>query len=242
MIQHQDELTLCEVGGDAVLPSFSPFCLKVRVALSAGGFAVRYRTGRVPADFQEYNPLAKVPVLLAKGRPICDSTEILAFLRRAGGGWGPLSRRALAGSLLWEELADTTLNGFVVAARWADERNWPGVSAAYFAQMPPPVRAVVPDRLRAGVIARLEAREIWDSGAHACWRRFELMLDQLESVAPTDAFWCGHAPSEADFAIFGQLHSLRHALTPWQAEQIGTREVLSSWLDRVAEAGLRQTT
>ena len=31
---------------------------------------------------------------------------------------------------------------FLVAARWADEENWPGVKSAYFAGMPAPVRAV----------------------------------------------------------------------------------------------------
>ena len=52
--------------------------------------------------------------------------------------------RDTAEAWLWEDFADSCLNGYLVAARRADERNWPSVRTAYFNAVPALVRAVLP--------------------------------------------------------------------------------------------------
>ncbi len=144
-----------------------------------------------------------------------------------------LDARARAAAWLWEDVADTSLNGFLVAARWADERNWPAVRDAYFGGAPWPVRALVAPQIRRGVIGGLVARDVWRAGARACWERFEKALDQLEARAPEQGFWVGAAPSVADLAIFAQLHSLRTRLTRPQGEALAAHPGISAYLDRV---------
>ena len=149
-------LTLCELTTTTVdgLESYSPFCVKVHRALRAAGLSYARRHANDPAAYRSINPARQVPVLLIGDEPVADSTRILAKLEELGhrsllAGLDPRER---AEALLWEELADTALNGFLVAARWADEDNWPLVEEAYFHAMPWLVRKVVPGRVRARVL------------------------------------------------------------------------------------------
>ena len=227
------KLVLCELGDPKIagVESFSPFCLKAHRALKAAGLPYERRYGFGPAAFRRYNPRRQVPVLLVGGEPVADSTEILRRILTLRPG----ALAAEPEAWLWEELADTAVNGFLVAARWADERNWPMTRAAYFAKMPSLIRLLVPPRLRKSVIGNLVARDVWRAGPERCWARFEALLDQLDARAPERGWWCGRALSVADVALFAQLHSLRTALTAPQAESLARRKRLSAWLDRVHE-------
>jgi len=240
MTQSLPPLTLCELDDPGLQGtlSWSPFCLKVHRALGYLGLPYARRHGS-PMTHRALNPAGQVPVLLVGDEPVADSTRILARLDELTGGrlGAGLDPRGRAESLLWEELADTSVNGFTVAARWIDEENWPRTKAAYFSKMPPVVRAVVPARLRARVSKALVARDVLRAGEEACWERFELLLDALDARAPEEgAFWMGPKPSFADFALFGQLHALRTPLTPRQAARVAARPRLSRYLDAVLAA------
>jgi glutathione S-transferase len=233
-------LVLCELE-DPEMPgkeSLSPFCLKAHRALKLAGLTYERACGNRPGAWKEHNPIGQVPVLLVGGAPICDSTAILRWaVTEAPHAFDEgLDARARAESWLWEELADSALNGYLVAARWADERNWPAVRRKYFGKAPWFVRTLIAPRLRARVIANLVARDVWRAGAEACWRRFRSTLDDLEARAPASGFWLGQTPGVADVAMFAQLGSLRTALTPWQDQEIEKRPRLVDWLDRVDAA------
>jgi len=232
------ELVLCETGetGLSTHESYSPFCLKVHRALKVAGLPYASRHGR-PSDFRSINPAGQVPVLVADGTPISDSTRILAHivaLKPAALNVG-LEAATLAEAWAWEEFSDSVLNGFLVAARWADDRNWPLVRRAYFGRAPWFVRTLIAPSVRRRVVRGLVARDVWRTGAVACWERFQVALDQLEQRAPSRGCWLGEL-STADISLFAQLHSLRTPLTAWQAGQLATRKTLALYLDRVDQA------
>lgn len=234
------EIILCELGDPGIpgLETPSPFCLKVHRALRLAGVAYTRRYAEMPSSHKALNPVAQVPVLLVDGRAVSDSTTILREIDALSGGslLRGLDARATAEAWLWEELGDTSLNGFLVAARWADDRNWAAVKSLYFKGMPAPLRAVIPAVLRRNVLASLKARDVWRAGPEACWTRFETLLDQLEARAPEEGFWMGDRASVADLGLFAQLHGLRTELTPWQRDCVARRVRLSAWLDRVHAA------
>jgi glutathione S-transferase len=235
----QPELVLCEVGTttEPDLETYSPFCLKVHRALRAVG--LRYTSERrdAPQMWSDKNPVGQVPVLLVDGEAIADSTRILSRLDAlSGGGLSPRDPRLAAENHLYEELADTALNGFVLAARWADDDNWPRLRDRFFAPCPPEHRAEVADPLRQGVIGALVGRDIWRAGPAACWQRFEALLDALDARAPEAGLWLDARSRAADCALFGQLWSLRSDLTPRQARAVERRERLTAYLGRVHEA------
>lgn len=231
-------LVLCELA-DTGLPtheSYSPFCLKVHRALRLAGLPYERRHGQVPAAFKHLNPTGQVPVLLVGDEPVCDSTRILTRIEALAPPATPLDPRTQAEALLWEELADVSLGGFLVAARWADERNWPAVEAAYLGALPAPVRADVGPRMRASVIESLSQRDVWRQGPAACWQRFEELLDLLDRRAPDEGCWVSPSPSAADFGLFAQLFSFCTPLTPWQHEALRRRARLSRYVDRLDAA------
>jgi hypothetical protein len=48
----------------------------------AKGLKYERRFSATPSDFKEFNPTGQVPVLLADGRSIYDSTQILSEIRQ----------------------------------------------------------------------------------------------------------------------------------------------------------------
>jgi glutathione S-transferase len=233
-------IVLCELAptSDPSLESFSPFCLKVHRALKAAALPYERRHGSRPNAFKALNPSAQVPVLLLGDEVISDSTRIverIAMLRPGLFG-ADLDAATRAEAWLWEDFADTSLNGYLVASRWLDDRNWATVREAYFGHAPWLVRALVAPRVRAEVRKTLVARDVWRAGAEACWRRFGATLDQLEARAPARGYWLGPSLTVADIAMFAQLRSLRTDLTPWQRSEVERRDTLRNWLDRVDRA------
>jgi glutathione S-transferase len=229
---------LCEVPGslDGSVETYSPFCLKIRRALRSAGLSFEARQEANPGTFKRYNPVGQVPILLADEKPIADSTKILEFIAKHSGKLLPQSSADQAEAWFWEDFADRSLSGFLVAARWADEANWPRSRQAYFGTMPWLVGAVIAPQLRKKVCASLAVRDFSKQGLPALWENMETTLDRLEARAPESTFWIGDALSVADVSIFGQLQGMRTDLTPAQRASVEKRPKLRSYLDRVDTA------
>lgn len=230
-------LVLCDLGptDDPRLESYSPFCLKAHRALKLACLPYETLSRNAPADFAHLNPARQVPILLIDGEPVSDSTAILARISElAPGKLEPSDPRVRAEAWLWEDFADRSLSGFVVAARWADEDNWPTTKRAYFGEAPWFVQAFVVPRIRKHVVGTLIARDVLRSGLQAFWDGYRRTLDHLEARAPQRAFWVSERASVADLGLFAQLRQLRNALlTPAYAREIAIRPNLDDWLDRV---------
>ena len=191
----------------------SPFCVKVHRALRAEGL------GLDALDERMTNPFIVHEI---GGR--LDSTAILQHIADA---LLPRDPRARAEAWLWEDFADRSINGYLLAAHWDDDRNWPLVRDALFGGASWLFRTFAVPRIREQKRAELRARTV------GTWQDFRRLLDHLEARAPFAGFWLSDEPSVADVAIFAQLDSLRTALTPWQAYEIKLRPALTDWLDRV---------
>jgi glutathione S-transferase len=236
MTSKSPALTLCELA-DTGLPgieSYSPFCLKTHRALRFTGLPYERRFGRAPADHKQWNPTGQVPVLLIDGEPVADSTRILQRLDALTGAFTrSLDAEQRAEAWLWEDFADTALNGFLVSARWAHDENWPLVCETFFGGAPWFVKRLIAPKLRKKVISGLVARDVWRQGRDACWTRFQSTLDHLDVRAPESGFWVGDSISVADVGLFGQLQGLRTPLTKGHAAEVTKRPRLTAYLDRV---------
>ncbi len=231
---------LADAGGHGV-PSLSPFCLKVHLALGVLGLPYARAHGPFPAHWKALDATGQVPVLVIDQTPIGDSTAIVGRLRAlAPDALNRGFNAAVEGeALLLEEFADSELNGFLVAARWLDDDNWPRTRAAYFEGMPKPLTLVIPTMARRRVRQSLHARDVWRRGPAVCWQRLETVLDALDARAPDNGFWFGEQVSTGDIAIAAQLKSLQTALTPRQSAAVAQRRRLAAWVDRVV--GLART-
>src|SRR5262249_39758070 len=143
------------------LETYSPFCLKTHRALRYAGLSYERRIGRAPADFKSLNPTGQVPVLLVEGAPLADSTRILQRIDALTGAFTKsLDPRERAEAWLWEEFADTALNGYVVSARWAFDENWPRLCETFFGDAPWFVRKLIAPRVRKRILRGLVARDV----------------------------------------------------------------------------------
>jgi glutathione S-transferase len=239
----QPKIVLCELGETGVdgLESYSPFCLKVHRGLRAAGLAYSSRHYPHPAALRPLNPAGQAPVLLVDDEVVPDSTAILARVERmVPGSLQPRDATLRAEAWIWEDWADRGLNGFLLAARWLDEENWPLVRAAYFGGVPRVLRALVASNVRRKVLRGLAARDVTRHGRTALWNDYRRVLDRLEERAPAKGFWLGtESITLADVALFAQLRSLQTPLTASQARELAQRTALSRWLDRVDEATRR---
>lgn len=237
--QQLPKLVLCELGEsrDPKVESFSPFCLKVHRGLKYLGLPYERMHG-MPGAFKKHFATGQVPVLLVGEEGVGDSTYILRRIQELAGRTFQDSNdpKLTAEALLWEEFADTALVGFVMASRFADERNWPRVRDTIFKAIPGPFRGLIGARIRSSIVKSVVARDFWRAGPEACWRRFTETLDSMEARAPESGYWLGTSFSVADIALFSMLQSLRLDVTPWQRDQIAQRPRLSRYLDRVDAA------
>lgn len=236
----QPALVLVEFA-DARLPrheSFSPFCMKVHRALRYAGLAYERDFAGNPAARKALNPKAQFPILLVDGKPIADSTRILAAIETMS----PLAARSTPEARLWEELADGALYGYLLAYRWADDTNWPRVRQAFFGELPAPLRSLVATVMRRRVVASVLARDITRGGLEECAARLCALLDDLDARAPERDFWLGDTLTCADLALFPQLHGYRTELTPVQAAWVESRPRLAAYLDRVHQATVNTRT
>jgi glutathione S-transferase len=234
-------LLLVEIGAcdEPGLETWSPFCLKAHRALAVAGLRYKRAVKKLPSEAKPYNPTGQYPALVVDGTSVPDSSDILRKIDGLSGGklTAGLSGTGLGEAWLYEELGDSTVNGYLLASRWADDENYPRARDAIMSGIPRFVRGVAGSVFRGGIVKRLVARDVWRAGPEACWRRFGETLDALEARAPEKGFWMGTpSPTVADLGLFGQLREVRTRVTPRQSGWIEARPRLRGWLDRVDAA------
>jgi len=239
------KLLLVEIGtcDEPGFESWSPFCFKAHRALVLAGLRYQRAIKKMPAEGKAFNPTGQFPSLVVNegngGTNVPDSTHILHKLDELSGGklTAGLAGKTLGEAWLWEELGDSAVNSFMLAARWADADNWPRARDAILGGFPKIVRLVGGPIFRRGIVKRLVERDVWRAGAEECWKRFETLLDSLEARSPESGYWMETpGPTVADLGLFAQLQSIRTRISPRQRALIEARQRLHAWLDRVDQA------
>lgn len=120
------EWTLYQYPGEGDLPSLSPPCVKVYLALRLSGLRHHVQDIR-PEHVKRYSPTGRVPALKSpEGEIVVDSVRILDRLEVLDGLANPLTPRdpgQRAQDKLWEHFANDTLYWCAVVARWGVPEN-----------------------------------------------------------------------------------------------------------------------
>ena len=125
------------------------------------------------------------------------------------------------------------------SATWGrTTRNVPLSLRSLGISAPSPSRGTRSARMRS--CARSSAppcRRASDDGAQLLANaQLEARLDMLVGLLGRDPFFCGNAPTAADFAIFGPLQGLRQEMTPAARQRVDAHATLVAWMKRVDEA------
>lgn len=221
------------LGGRSTL---SPPCGKVHMALAYKSLPYEVVTVTTPMQAKRFNPRGRVPTLLVDERTVVDSTDILLELERLSPDPALVPDRPKASALaaVWEDWADEVLYFYGVWLRWCDPEGYARLKRHVLATLPIPVRWIVPSIARREVSRRAKGQGIGVKEPEAVRREFTRGLDGLAAVVSEEPFLVGERFTHADLAVAAVVDQLRvEKLTPWAASEIGARESILSWIERV---------
>ncbi len=221
------------------MPSLSPYCWKVQMALALKGVAYEINNTLFP---KKHNRNGKLPYLVWDGIGIEDSTAIVrAIDARAGEGprLVPEDPAHAGEAHLLEDWADESLYWHAVYAKFEDDDGWSHISAALGVRFPAAARAAALMIARRDARKKLRAQGLSKRSNALVLEEFDRHLDALDRRLASARYLVGGAPTIADLAVGAMLGQLTVGMTPGYGERIAKRERLSEYLKRVLEKTAR---
>ena len=211
----------------------SPFCKKVETYCQLAGIDYKAKSAM---PFK--GPRGKLPFIIDKGTSIPDSEKILAYLKATYGDPldGGLTTEQKAIGHLLRQTCEQSLYFAIVFSRWLDADIWPKVSEAFFGQMPPGVRTVLPALVRKSIKKQLFGQGY---GRYPQTELYELAASDLSAISwqlARSKFAVGDSITSYDATVYALLFNvLRVPLdTPIKREALKLKP-LSLYLDRVEQ-------
>lgn len=220
--------------GQEGLPSASPFCMKVILALRYK--RVPYRLLEMKAGAPAWARRGRMPAMILGDQRLEDSTTILKALDLHAPGGGrlyPFARGARAETLLLEDWADEWLSVPFIYERWAVKKNYRRFVAPILQHAPKLLGPFIASRVRKGMIALLEDREIalQSEGERAdVWPNAFFIVEEKLNGRP---FLTGEQPTAADFAVYPFFKlMMAYEMQPW-ADKLQENAVIMAWMKSV---------
>ena len=218
----------------------SPFVEKVARALAYKGLPFTLVEPRSPTDFKRWNPqTGKMPVLEIDGERTWDSTRILAMLdeRQPSPALYAADATVAARQRFLEDWSDEALYWYVMGLRWAPvNATATATQVAATLPIPPLARTLVRPILRRQIGRAATAQGLQRLPLDVLLLELRHRFDELIVWLGDRPFLFADQPTGADFAIFGQLSTLRTGPTPQGAALVDARPALVEWMRRIDAA------
>ncbi|MEW5741916.1 MAG: glutathione S-transferase family protein [Myxococcota bacterium] len=217
------------------LPSLSPFCLKVQVALRLKGVAY---TTKDTLFAKAVNARGKLPYLVVDGEGHEDSTNILRVLDAKAPAGPKLFPQVDCVDLL-EDWADESLYWFGVYAKFEDAEGWQRLAPHFARMFPVALRLGGPAIGRRQTLAKLRAHGLTTRAPELVKAEFQRHLDALELRLAGRRFLTGDTVTAADVAVASMLAQMHPRIAPWWAARLDERTRLKALVqDVMTAAGL----
>ncbi|MEO1591542.1 MAG: glutathione S-transferase family protein [Cyanobacteria bacterium J06632_22] len=210
----------------------SPLCLKLETYLRMVGLP--YQLAENPNLLKA--PKKKFPYIEDNGRVIADSGFIINYLKETYGDpldahLNPKQRGAMLGL---RRLMEEHYYWCAFYFRWVDEDNWSVVKAAFFADIPLPLRLIVPTMVR-----RSSLRDLYGQGMgrHSAEEVYALGCENLRAISDflgDQPFLMGAEPTSLDAVGYGFMANLMQVALPSQLKDYAlAQENLVAYCDRM---------
>lgn len=188
------------------VPNPSPFCMKVEILLQMAGLAHETKIEGNPRKA----PKGKIPFIRDGGALIGDSTFIQQHLETKYGldFDNGLNAQERAISHAFARMAEERLYWCLVYSRWIEEANWPKIKAAFFSDLPPVIRSIVPAIGRKGVRTALHGHGL---GRHSRDEIYALGEKDLAAIAAQlgdKPFMMGDSATSLDAVLYPFVEGL----------------------------------
>jgi glutathione S-transferase len=193
-------ITLHQFAAVPWLPNPSPFCMKVEnyLRMAAVPFEPNYKASPIKA------PKKKLPFITDDAKTIADSGFIIEYLKKTYGD--PLDAavsapdRAMATALV--RLMEEHLYWSLVYSRWSDDASWPQTRTVFFAELPAPLRAIVPSLARKGIRESLAGHGMGRHSRDEIYALGRADLDVLSEFLGEKDFFLGKKPTTLDATAY----------------------------------------
>lgn len=188
------------------LPNASSFCLKLETYL---------RMAKIPFE-SVYGiemgkaPKGKMPYIVDGDKTIGDSNFIIDYLKQTYGdpldAHLTLSDRAIA--LAMRRLIEENLYWVMVHNRWIESANWEKTKAVFFSDLPPLLKAFVPNLARKDTQKKLQGHGM---GKHSSAEIYQIGMADLHALSDFLAdkpFFLGEKPTSLDASAYGILANI----------------------------------
>ena len=189
----------------------SPFCLKLETYLRMVELPYQVVTD---ASVQKA-PKQKFPYIQDGDRIIADSGFIIDYLTQTYGDSldQHLTPQEHAIALAFRRLMEENLYWAVAYSRWIEAANWPKTRQAYFADLPPVIRSIVPELVRREIARNLNGHGI---GRHTRDEVYAIGKRDIQAISDfldDKPFLMGEQVTSLDATGYGFLTNLLKAST-----------------------------
>ena len=188
------------------LPNASSFCLKLETYLRMANIPYESVYGMEMGK----TPKGKMPYIVDGDKKIGDSSFIIDYLKQTYGDSldAHLSAVDRAISLAMCRLIEDNLYWAVIHNRWMEPENWEKTKVAFFSELPPIIKSIVPG------IARKDTRQHLQShgmGKHSSEEIYAIGFADITALSDFLAdkqFFFGTEPTSLDAAAYGILANI----------------------------------
>lgn len=232
------ELTLYVYPGKDDLPSPSPPCAKIMLALAYG--QIPHTLVPVKDDPKNASPTGRLPALAIDGETLSDSVLILdrlEALEPARRFW-PEDPRERARDLVWERFFNEHLYWREVYLRWNVPETFPRTARVMLPKLPPILNGLFRGFVRREVSKRTHGQGVGLKSVDAVKAEVSRALDTVVAGLGDGPFLEQRAtPGRADLAAAAHLAQFPFRdICPWSAAELRARPALIDYLTRVYEA------
>lgn len=188
------------------LPNASPFCLKLETYLRMADLP--YTT--IATNDIRTAPKGKLPYIRDRGQTIADSNLIIDYLQQTYGCNldEHLNASEAAIALAMRRLIEENLYWVLTYSRWQDSQNWEATKAAFFGDLPPILRQVIPPLARKQTSKNLHGQGM---GRHSAAEVYQIGI--ADAIALSDfladkPFFLGDRPTTLDASAYGVLANI----------------------------------
>jgi glutathione S-transferase len=190
------------------LPNASPFCMKLETYLRMVALPFEI----APPSLRDFSqaPCGKMPFIEDNDQLLGDSTLIIDHLKTTYGdpldGWLSMEQKAVA--LAWQRLMEENLYWAVLYSRWVAPNGWALTKAAFFADMPAPLKWFVPAMARRSMVKSLHGHGMGRHTAAQIDAIGQRDITALAHFLGNKPFLMGDAPCSLDataYAFFANL-------------------------------------
>lgn len=216
----------------------SPYADKVRRALALK--RVSYETVEVPVSnpkkYKHISPTGKFPAVVANGRTIVDSTDILTWLEGVAPTppLTPADPRDAGLAMILEDWADEALYFYDLTMRnWAQNRDW-FVADLLAHEKPGPMRSLLKALIPGALLKVTKAQGLGRKDEATVVADLAAQYDALDALLEGREWLAGPRLSRADLAVRVMVNVIERAAEGRRL--LDARPNLRSWANRVDSA------